>query len=90
MPRMMLSIRSIPGVIANLALWFGLRMLFTDVRQWEFGPAVLDLPVPRSLDPLALGLAVVAAGCLLGFRIGLPKILGITAAIGLITKLALG
>ncbi|EHM01309.1 chromate transporter, CHR family [Acetobacteraceae bacterium AT-5844] len=81
---------AVVGVIANLALWFGLRVLFAVVRQVEFGPATLDLPVPGSLDPLALGLAAVATACLFGFKLGLLKTLGATAALGLVAKLALG
>ena len=81
---------AVVGVIANLALWFGLRVLFTEVRQVEFGPATLDLPVLGSLDPLALGLAALAATGLFGFRLGLLKTLGVTAGMGLIAKLALG
>ncbi|WP_419900806.1 chromate efflux transporter [Roseomonas sp. USHLN139] len=81
---------AVVGVIANLAVWFGLRVLFGDVRQVEFGPAALDLPLLGSLDPLALGLAALAAACLFGFKLGLLKTLGITAAVGLVAKLAIG
>ncbi|MCI0754962.1 chromate efflux transporter [Teichococcus vastitatis] len=81
---------AVVGVIANLALWFGLRVLFADVRRVEVGPAALDMPVLASLDPLALALAALAAACLFRLKLGLLKTLGITAATGLVTKLALG
>jgi chromate transporter len=81
---------AVVGVIANLALWFGLRVLFADVRRVEVGPAALDMPVLASLDPLALALAALAAACLFRLKLGLLKTLGITAATGLVAKLALG
>ncbi|MFZ6765139.1 chromate efflux transporter [Pseudoroseomonas sp. WGS1072] len=81
---------AVVGVIANLALWFGLRVLFAEVRRVEVGPAALDIPVPGSLDILALALAAVAVACLFGFKLGLLRTLGTTAALGLAAKLALG
>ena len=81
---------AVVGVIANLALWFGLRVLFAEVRQVELGPVRLDLPAPGSLDPLALALAALAAACLFGLKLGLLRTLGVTAAAGAAAKLALG
>jgi chromate transporter len=81
---------AVVGVIANLALWFGLRVLFAEVRQVELGPVRLDLPAPGSLDPLALALAALAASCLFGLKLGLLRTLGVTAAVGAAAKLALG
>jgi chromate transporter len=81
---------AVVGVIANLALWFGLRVLFADVQQVKIGPAALDLPVPGSLDLLASGLAALAAVCLFRLKLGLLRTLGITAALGLVARLALG
>jgi len=81
---------AVVGVIANLALWFGLRVLFGELRPLHAGPITLDLPVPASLDPLALALAALAAACLFALRLGLLRTLGITAALGLAAKLALG
>ncbi|MFC7540348.1 chromate transporter [Siccirubricoccus deserti] len=79
---------AVVGVIANLALWFGLRVLFADVRRVEIGPATLDMPALGSLDPLALALAALAAACLFGFKIGLLRTLGVTAAAGLVLRMA--
>ena len=77
---------AVVGVIANLALWFGLRVLFGEVRHVAAGPVVLDLPVPASLDPLALGLAALAAVLLFRARVGLLATLGLTAAAGLVAR----
>jgi chromate transporter len=73
-----------------VALWFGLKVLFAEVRRVEVGPAPLNIPVSGSLDILALALAAVAAACLFGFKLGLLRTLGTTAALGLVVKLALG
>jgi chromate transporter len=79
---------AVVGVIANLALWFGLRVLFAEVRRLELGPATLDMPVLGSLDLLAFALAALAALCLFQLKIGLLRTLGVTAAAGLVLKLA--
>jgi chromate transporter len=81
---------AVVGVIANLALWFGLRVLFGQVATTELGPVELDWPVPASLDPVALGLAVLAALCLFQLKLGVVKTLGVAALAGLVVRLALG
>ncbi len=78
------------GVIANLALWFGLRVLFGEVREVRAGPLALDVPAPASLDPVALALAALAAFCLFRARLGVVATLGIAALAGLAIRLALG
>jgi chromate transporter len=78
------------GVIANLALWFGLRVLFGEVRGLALGPVTLDLPVPATLDPAALALAMLAAVCLFRLRLGVVRTLGVAAAAGLLLRLAAG
>jgi chromate transporter len=81
---------AVVGVIANLALWFGLRVIFGEVQTVPFGPVRVDLPVPGTLDPLALALAVLAALCLFRLRLGVVRTLGVAAAAGLALRLALG
>ena len=77
---------AVVGVIANLALWFGLRVLF---RQMAPGPLGLELPVPDSLDMHALLLALLAAVCLFRLKLGVVKTLGVAALAGLVVRLAL-
>ncbi|MGK7864984.1 chromate efflux transporter [Falsiroseomonas sp. E2-1-a4] len=81
---------AVVGVILNLALWFGLRVLFAEVREVRLGILALDLPVPGSLDVLALALASLAAVCVFWLKLGLIRTLGVTAAVGLALKLVLG
>jgi len=78
------------GVIGNLAVWFGLHVLFGELREVRLGPAAVEAPVLASLDMSALGLAAVAAVMLFGFRRGVPATLAVTSAVGLVAKLAGG
>ncbi|MFN6999450.1 MAG: chromate transporter [Elioraea tepidiphila] len=77
---------AVVGVIANLALWFGLRVLFAE--QAPVGIGALSLPVAGSLDLAALALALFAGALLLGARFGLVRTLALTAAAGLLLHLA--
>ncbi|BBK38233.1 chromate transporter [Allostella sp. ATCC 35155] len=81
---------AVVGVIANLALWFGLRVLFTEVREHRAGPFAIDLPALSSLDPLAAAIAVLAAACLFRLRLGVVRTLGIATVAGLALHLAVG
>ena len=49
------------GVIANLATWFAMHVLFERVAPWGAGPLRLQVPDFASLDPRALTLALMAA-----------------------------
>jgi chromate transporter len=81
---------AVVGVIANLALWFGLRVLFGEVQAVTLGPLRLDLPVAGSLDTQALALAALAAACLVWLRLGVVKTLGVAALAGLALRTLLG
>jgi chromate transporter len=75
---------AVVGVIANLALWFALRVLFARMVD---GPFAIEWPDPLSLQPLALALALLAAGCLFKWKLGLVKTLAVTAGAGLLLRL---
>ncbi|WP_374380886.1 chromate efflux transporter [Dongia sp.] len=75
---------AVVGVIANLALWFALHVLFRAQVSIAFGPFAIDLPVLASVDPIALLLALLAALILFHFRLGLVKTLALTSAGGLV------
>jgi chromate transporter len=76
-------------VVGNLAVWFALQVIFRDHEPVRAGPLVIVVPVPGSVDLAALGLAVLAAICLFGLKRGVLQTLGITAAAGLILRLAI-
>lgn len=81
---------AVVGVIANLALWFGLRVLFGEVRSVQAGPLSLDLPVPATLDLQAAILALLAAVCLFRLKLGVVRTLGVAALAGLGLRTLLG
>lgn len=75
---------AVVGVIANLAIWFGLRVIFARMLD---GPFALALPDPWSLQPAALLLAAVAGFALFRMRLGVVQVLGISALAGLLLSL---
>ena len=81
---------AVVGVIANLALWFGLRVLFGRLDAAAIGPARLDVPVWATLDPTAALLAAVAAGLLFWLKQGVGMTLGVVAVLGLAIRLVVG
>jgi chromate transporter len=76
---------AVVGVIANLALWFALRVVFGRMLD---GPFALEVPDVTSLQPAALLLAVLAGFCLFRWKLGLIRTLGVAAAAGLLLRLA--
>nr|WP_302475357.1 chromate efflux transporter [Pseudoroseomonas cervicalis] len=74
---------AVVGVIANLALWFAIRLLFQERATTLFGPLRLELPVLSSLDVAALVLALLAAIGLFRLRLGIATLLGLAALAGL-------
>ncbi len=81
---------AVVGVIANLALWFGLRVLFAELANHRIGPMALDLPVLTSLDPLAMSIALLAVLALFRLKLGVLRTLGLSAGAGLALRLAFG
>lgn len=78
---------AVVGVIANLAAWFALHVLFERFTPVRLGPVRFDLPALASLDPAALLLGIGAMIALLRFRVGLVPLLLGCAALGLAAKL---
>jgi len=71
------------GVIANLAVWFAVHLLFRvgDLRSW--GPLRVELPSPSSLNLAALGLTGLACIMVLGLRAPILAVVGAMIAAGL-------
>lgn len=74
---------AVVGVILNLALWFAVHVIWTEVRQIGWGGLRLDVPVFSTLDPAAAGLTVLALWAVFGLRLGLAPVLAGAAALGL-------
>ena len=77
---------AVVGVVLNLAIWFGLRVMFVDLADVtlpSLGGITLSVPVLSSFDPLA---STIIAGALLAitrFGVSMIKVLTVSAATGL-------
>ncbi|MFJ3408415.1 chromate transporter, partial [Promicromonospora sp. NPDC090134] len=78
---------AVVGVIANLALYFTTHTLFTGSTTWTAGPLTFDVPDLATLQPAALGIAVLAALLLFVARWSVLRTLGVCAGIGLVLGL---
>lgn len=67
------------GVILNLSIWFGLHVLFSEVTKKSTGIITLWQPEFASIDWRVLVLATISGVLLLRFKIGLVKVLGLSA-----------
>ena len=81
---------AVVGVIANLALWFALRVLFTRVESVAIGPITIDVPDGLSMIPDAVALSALAAVCLFVLKLGVPRTLAVTAGAGFAARTLLG
>lgn len=79
---------AVVGVIANLAVWFGLHVLFRSFETLRLGALSISLPDPLTLDWRAAVMSLVAAVLLLRLHIGVLKTLGVAVAMGLAFYLA--
>ncbi|AOO83030.1 chromate efflux transporter [Bosea vaviloviae] len=75
---------AVVGVIMNLALWFGLHVLFRQVRRVELLFASPDWPVLASLDWRAALLSAAAMVAMLRFKTGMIPTLAACAAAGMV------
>jgi chromate transporter len=74
---------AVVGVIANLAIYFAIHTLFSDVTTVTSGPVDLQLPEPGSLKPLSLAVAALATLLLFRAKWSVLRTLGACALIGL-------
>jgi chromate transporter len=75
---------AVVGVIANLAVFFALHTLFDRTSVWTLGPARLQVPNVASLDPVALGIGILAALLLFRLKWSVLRTLGLCAATGVV------
>jgi len=73
---------AVVGVILNLAVWFGLHVLFDEVRVFRGYGLTVDVPVLATVQWVPLALAAASFVAIFHFRLGMiPTLLG-AAAIG--------
>jgi len=85
---------AVVGVILNLALWFGVHVLFGEVGRVALLSGKTGLPIAslawpewRTLDVAALAIFVSASMLLLRLKKGVLTILGVSTAAGLLIKM---
>ena len=81
---------AVVGIIANLALWFALRLLFADQHRITAPGLDFALPVITTIDPWALALTALAAILLFALRLGLLTTVAMMAVIGMALELMIG
>ncbi|MBB3540092.1 MULTISPECIES: chromate efflux transporter [unclassified Rhizobium] len=86
---------AVVGVILNLALWFGLHVLFAEVGRVALFSGKTGLPIisvawPQwgTLDAAALVIFLLASVLLFRFKKGILTVIGISTAAGLLAKAA--
>ena len=73
---------AVVGVILNLAVWFALHVLFTEVNEIRLPGATLDVPVPGSLRVASLVLTTGALLAVFRFKAGMIPTLAACAVLG--------
>ncbi len=78
---------AVVGVIASLALSFAGHTLFARTATANWGPVRVELPDLAAVRPGSLGIALVAAGLLVGLRWSVLRTLAVCALLGLLPAL---
>jgi chromate transporter len=71
------------GVIANLALWFALTLLFQDTLRIDAVGLDMQLPVLASVNLPELALSAIAFALLFALRLSMLTMLGVCALLGM-------
>lgn len=80
---------AIVGVILNLAVWFGLQVLFGELRHISLLGATVDVPVLGSANVAAIALAAACAVAVFRFRFGMIPVLLASSMAGIVYALML-
>jgi chromate transporter len=80
---------AIVGVILNLAVWFGLRVLFTELHPMHLWGASFEAPVFASANGTAIVLTAIAALAVFRLKLGMLPVLAGCSLIGLLYALVL-
>jgi chromate transporter len=74
---------AVVGVISNLAIFFAVHTLFSDVTTGSWGPISLEVPDPTTLKAGSLAITILAAVLLFRRKWTVLRTLGVCALIGL-------
>ena len=75
---------AVVGVIANLALWFALHVLFTQIDERQAGPIHLLVPRLDSVDPTSALIAAASLVAILVLRVHMLVVLAAAASAGVL------
>ncbi len=78
---------AVVGVIASLAMWFVLHVVFANLDEIHALGASIPLPVWSTIDPASLTLAVAALVAIFRFKLGIIPTLAASAGLGLLYHL---
>lgn len=76
------------GVIASLAFWFAIHALFARSNLVSSGPLRFNVPEVTTISPAATLLALAAAVAIFRFKLGVVPTILVTAAAGIVLRLA--
>jgi chromate transporter len=72
---------AVVGVVLNLAVWFGIHVVFQDTLAWRSYGFSIDVPVIASINPFATILAFSSGFALFRLKVGvIPTLLGCSVA----------
>lgn len=73
---------AVVGVILNLAIWFGLHVLFAELRTVAIGPFSLSVPLLTSLSLPSLALTLLATFAVFRLKLSVITTLALSATLG--------
>ncbi len=78
---------AVTGVILNLAIWFGLHVLFSQVDTVSIGPVEMAFPAISTINWAASALAFLSALLIFRFKLGTLAVLLVCGILGLLIAL---
>ena len=78
---------AVVGVIANLFLWFGINLFFTETTYIDIGVLSFVSPDFTSLNIRVVAIAIVCGWLAIWQNVGLFWLLGIAASGGILAKI---
>lgn len=79
---------AVVGVILNLAIWFGLHVLFSEVATFQVGPLSIQVPVLSSVDWASVVLTLLAVFGIFRLKMSVMTVLLGTAMLGMVWTIA--
>ncbi|MER9061744.1 chromate efflux transporter [Mesorhizobium sp. M0408] len=81
---------AVVGVVLNLAVWFALHVLFSELREVSWLGMTLDVPVFNSINLQSLVLTLGALLAVFRFKIGMIPVLATCSILGVLYGVATG